>query len=86
MFSRKKSPAPATSPRSTKPTTEAAIRRAAELWLDIFEATITESVKSATEENYYLDSAKAIVIVNAAHGLADRALDCYQERWPGVRL
>lgn len=64
---------------------ELRIRRSAELWLDLFMSSIDSAV-SEDPNTHLVSGAPIIRLVDNAHELADVALACYQERWPGVKL
>lgn len=55
------------------------MQRSAELWLDFFQNAV--SCMLADESAKPPDA-----LVNAAHNIADLSLECFEKRWPGVKL
>jgi len=95
IFDNKKSKTakPANEPRDQKPLFPSAaksplpIRRAAEFWVDVFCASISDLISNEDARNSDVSvHVQADTLVATARAIADAALKTYEERWPGVLL
>ena len=58
------------------------VKRSAELWLETFEQAVFAYLGDGMDGPFR----DADNCIRFAHGLADKVVDAFEQRWPGVKL